>query len=496
MIEFHNVSTAEFREVVRDRMGSSSRLAALWGFDSPGGFYLRALLSHANEPVGSYELVTALVHEISYDALSVLIPGAQWYERVIYDLYGIRAEGNLPLKPLVFPRHSTDDPPMTHQVSSSVVSRINVSSLQRKAVGEGVFTIPYGPVRSGVFESIEYLVETFGEDISHLGVRVFHKHRGIEKRFEALNLMEAVCLAERVEGVASVAHATAFCHAIENMTGTEVPESAELLRLVHAELERIANHLDTFVRLTEGAGQAVANARFGIYKEEILRMRARLCGNRFGRGVVVIGGVSEGPQTNVDDILSELDSLELEMNRDIDRLMRTPSFLDRLKGAGILSRDLARQQGVVGPVARGSGIYEDQRSSKPYGAYAKLGFSPASPRIEGDVLARQQVRVEELRTSISLTRDALIRIGNDKASLWKSELTESISGVSLGWVEAPQGELVYMIEIEQNHINKVSMRCPSFCNLSALPLAFNGDILTDFVFIEASFSLIISGVAG
>ena len=96
-------------------------------------------------------------------------------------------------------------------------------SLPRHVVGPGLFTIPHGPVRSGVMESIEYLVETPGEDIPHLNIRVFYKHRGIEKRFEGLTPADGVLLAERTEGVASVAHALAYCHAIERMAAPGCP---------------------------------------------------------------------------------------------------------------------------------------------------------------------------------------------------------------------------------------------------------------------------------
>ena len=167
--------------------------------------------------------------------------------------------------------------------------------LPRHVVGPGLFTIPHGPVRSGVIESIEYLVETPGEDIPHLNMRLFYKHRGIEKRFEGMSPADGVLLAERTEGIASVAHAIAYCQAIERIAGTAVPWPAALIRTLHAELERLACHLDVIVRLADGAGLAVATARFGWHKERVLRLIGQLSGSRFGRGVVVPGGVSAAP---------------------------------------------------------------------------------------------------------------------------------------------------------------------------------------------------------
>ena len=103
---------------------------------------------------------------------------------------------------------------------------------------------------------------------------------------------DGVLLAERAEGIASVAHALAFCHAVEAIAGCRVPREAALIRVVHAELERIANHLDVAVRLADAAGLAVATARFALHKERVMRLISALCGSRFGRGVVVPGGVA------------------------------------------------------------------------------------------------------------------------------------------------------------------------------------------------------------
>jgi Ni,Fe-hydrogenase III large subunit len=161
--------------------------------------------------------------------------------------------------------------------------------------GRGVFTTPFGPVRSGVLEAIEFLIETPGEDIPHLNVRPHYKHRGAAKAFEGRTVDDAVLVAERVEGIASVAHALAFSHAVETIAEITVPARAELWRVVHAELERIVNHLDVAVRLTDAAGLAAATARFGWHKETGMRLISGLCGNRFGRGVIVPGGITATP---------------------------------------------------------------------------------------------------------------------------------------------------------------------------------------------------------
>jgi formate hydrogenlyase subunit 5 len=136
------------------------------------------------------------------------------------------------------------------------------------------------------------------------------------------------------------------------------------------------------------------------------------------------------------------------------------------------------------------------RSARPYGAYAFLGVEPAEPSEDGDALARQQVRLEEIAAAFHLAREALDELAEDhEEALWRHRLPAA-GGLGLGWVEAPQGELVYLVEAEAGRLTRVKPRSASFHNLALFPQAFGGDILTDFVFIEASFGLSIAGVSG
>ena len=235
----------------------------------------------------------------------------------MHDLFGVVPEGHPRLEPLILPlAPGAGAAGRARQAGSPGRLDPDEHVLARHVAGQGLFTIPHGPVRSGVIESIEYLVETPGEDIPHLNMRVFYKHRGIEKRFEGLAAADGVLLAERVEGIASVAHALAYCHAVERIAGCEPPWPARLIRVLHAELERVANHLDVAVRLADAAGLAVATARFGWHKERVLRLVSRLCGSRYGRGVVVPGGVSGLPQVAPAELLAEIGKLERSITAD------------------------------------------------------------------------------------------------------------------------------------------------------------------------------------
>jgi Ni,Fe-hydrogenase III large subunit len=485
-------STDDFPIAVAQRVNRGARFRGLLARDEAGATRLTAVTAEG-AALNLDELVVPAGG--SYRSLSAQIPSARWYEREIHDLFGVTPVGHS-LDPLIFPFQRGSELPRPGSGTQLAPAEPDLTPLPAHLRGEGVFTIPYGPVRSGVFESIEYLVETPGEDIPHLRTRVFYKHRGLKARFDGVDVGDGLLLAERVEGVASVAHALAFCGAVEQIEDLEVPHRAALVRVLHAELERIANHLDSTIRHTEAAGQAVAFARLSLHKERTQRLRALLCGNRFGRGVVVPGGVSSLPGLGASALRAAIDALEGPMRADIDLLLNTPSFLDRLRGTGTLPTSFVTQFAPLGPVARGSGLDDDVRLTRPYGAYGQLGLQALGANLNGDALSRQRVRVHEMWGSFHLIRQAIDGIELDAGSIADDGDPErERAGEAIGWAEAPQGEVLYLVGIRDGVLAHASPRSASFHNLGLFPSAFTGDILTDFAFIEASFGLSIAGVA-
>jgi formate hydrogenlyase subunit 5 len=341
---------------------------------------------------------------------------------------------------------------------------------------------------------MEYLVETPGEAIPHLNMRIFYKHRGVAGRFTGMTAGDGVLLAERAEGIASVAHALAYCHAVEAIAGCEIPREAALVRVAHAELERIANHLDVAVRLADAAGLAVATARFALHKERVLRLVSAMCGSRFGRGVVVPGGVSAFPRKRPADILAELAPLEQQVTADMRALLGTSSFLDRLRGTGPLTPARAREHGALGPIGKASGFADDARLTRPYDGYAELAPAPPGTHSAGDALARLRVRAEEITQAFGLIRLALSDFP-ERTQLTPHVPCEPGDGRTVGWAEAPQGEVLYDVTIAGGLITSCQPRSASFHNLVLMHEVFAGDILTDFPFIEASFGLSAAGAA-
>jgi formate hydrogenlyase subunit 5 len=429
---------------------------------------------------GSTELVRAPLTARQYPAVTPLVPAAHWFEREIHDLWDVVPEGHPRLEPLV--RHGPE------QADISLAADGDGHAGHRGAErlsGPGVFVFPYGPVRSGVFEAAQYLVQTGGEDVAYCAQRLFFKRRGAERRILEVPLELAVLVAERVSGTSSVAHALAFSHAIETLSMTEVPERAQAIRRTLAELERLYNHVEAAVRECEDASLSVAQAQMAALKERLHRLAAETAGSRFLRGAVVPGGVRlDLGEAAARHLSASLDGWGRDYRRLLTVLLHTDSFLDRLVSAGPLSADDARDFACVGPVARGSGIDLDTRRDLPYDGYGPLRVARHA---DGDAMARMEVRFQEIDVSLELIREAL---GASGAGPIRNPVGRFVNGEALGAAESARGETLYWLEADgEDRLRFCKLRAASFVNFGIFNRVFDSQVLTDFSFIEHSLGL-------
>ncbi|MBS4726854.1 NADH-quinone oxidoreductase subunit C [Mycobacterium sp. SM1] len=485
---------------VAARVAAGERFAGVYASHHGDTATLHALLvARATVSCVRTELAPDAAGSLAYPALTPAVPAAFWYERALHDLSGVVPMGHPRLDPLLLPRRPGQPSPRPGYRDGAEFDRhLHARAADEPGpvdvTGGGVFTLPFGPVRSRVTESIEFLIETPGEDIAHLNIRPHFKHRGIAKRFERLTVGDGILVAERVEGVASVAHALAFAHAVEALGGVSPPPRARLVRLIHAELERIANHLDVAMKLCDAAGLAVPFTRFGWHKESVLRLISRMCGNRFGRSVVRVGGVAAEPLLSPAAVSGQLAVILHRVRADRDTLMVDASFLDRLRGTGHLDPVLAASHGALGPVGRASG-YDDDARRRPYDGYAELPvFDGAAVDHRGDALARLRVRWSEIDIAAELIRHACDRLTTLSDTALVAEVP-AVDGFAAGWAEAPQGEVLYALEVRDQLIGRCFARTASLHNMPLFHDVLGDDVFTDFPFIEASFGLCYAGVA-
>jgi formate hydrogenlyase subunit 5 len=220
-----------------------------------------------------------------------------------------------------------------------------------------------------------------------------------------------------------------------------------------------------------------------------------MCGSRFGRGVVIPGGVSALPLLPPEQIRDEAGRLARAVTADASALMATSSFLDRLRNTGPLAPARAVEHGALGPIGKAAGYTDDARLTRPYGAYETLAVPAAREHEAGDAMARLRVRWEEVDQSFRLIRLAADDLSAEPADDPPRVPCRPTAGRAPGWAEAPQGEVLYDVALEDGRIVRCHPRSASFHNLVLMHEVFTGDILTDFPFIEASFGLSVAGVA-
>ncbi len=420
----------------------------------------------------------------AYPAITPRVPAAHWFEREIHDLHEIVPAGHPRLEPLV--RHPPDEREVRFPDEEDV--RPEHRRAERLA-GPGVFVIPYGPVRSGVFEAAQFLVQTGGEDVAYCAQRLFFKRRGAERRISEVPLELAVLVAERVSGTSSVAHALAFSHAIESLGETDVPPRARAIRRILAELERLYNHLEVTIRECEDASLSVAQAEFAALKERLHRLAGAVVGNRYLRGAVVPGGTRIDLDASAVELIgATLAEWERDWRRELAVLLRTDSFLDRLVSTGPLSEGDARDFACVGPVARGSGVDLDARRDMPYDGYP--AFEVAG-HADGDAMARMEVRFQEVDSSLGLIGEA---VGSLAPGPVRGELGAFTRDAALGAAESARGETLYWLEPDgPNALGFCKLRAASFVNYGVFNRLFDSQVLTDFSFIEHSLGLSAAG---
>ncbi len=446
------------------------------------------------EPGGGLVQVcsTAAKTDNTAPSISRHVHAADWHERETEDLFGLAFEGHPRLGDFVLHEEWPEGVnPMRAGFDASTLYPRRAIDPQWRPRGivqaPGAFMMPIGPVYSDNAESAHFLLETVGEDVIRTIPRFFYKYRGVEKIAEGQPVDRVLLLAERFSGTSAFAHSLAFCQAIEEISGIAVAPRAKALRVIFAELERFRHHIAAITAICQSTALAVATSQAGILEEEALRLTGALTGHRYLFGLNTPGGLSRDFSDQTCRTLSGVVEGILVKLCDLKELLRfSSSFLDRLEEVGIVSRELAVDYGLVGPVARASGIRRDLRKVLPYAGYEGVSLDTPCEK-EGDGYARLRVLFKEAEQSAMVIRKAA-------AALPQSSVTSAEQsfrpGAALGWVEAPRGAAFHWVRIgEDGCVQRYRLATPSFTNWHGFHLAAENFAFQDFPIIMATFGL-------
>jgi Ni,Fe-hydrogenase III large subunit/Ni,Fe-hydrogenase III component G len=462
-----------------------ARLADLFGALEDGDLVLRAVYGLDRD--GSYAVLEWRVEGEEYPPLSDIAPAAFLEECEIYEQFGVRPHGGKLLNRVVVPPHAAHGFPRLGSAPRHDAREVHASHF---VSGEAI-EFPFGPVRAVGQESLYVGLVTSGEEVLDLYLLQWHKHRGIERRLQGLDLARCLFFVERAEGLSAVGNSWAFCQAAESITGANVPEDVQRTRAVALELERMYNHAAAMAAIAQSTGLSVGQAQAEIALEQLLRLNVGAGGHRYLFGLLAIGGVTRPLDTAA--IAEQLPVARDELRRVSDALMTTNSFLDRLEACGIVTSEAAGRLGLVGPVARASGQDLDCRRDHPVVPYADRATG-VSGRQGGDVLSRMQVMIDEVEESARLISEL---VGAGLGAGVAEAASRPKPGAALGWCESPRGEALAWLALDKaGRVTRARLRPASVRNWRAFDdAARSRNVFTDIPIIEASFWLTVAGLA-
>jgi membrane-bound hydrogenase subunit alpha len=345
--------------------------------------------------------------------------------------------------------------------------------------------IPVGPQHPALKEPASFFLSLDGEKVVGATVNLGYNHRGIEKACEERTFIQDVYLIERICGICSHSHSTAFVQAVEEIAGVEIPRRAAYIRTLIAELERIHSH---FLWLGV-AGHEVGFDTLFMYswrdRELVMELLKDLTGNRVNYGINALGGVRRDiSREEADKIRHTVKKLEERTKYYIRIATEESSLIARFSGVGRLSREDALKYGACGPVARASGIPCDTRKDDPYAAYADAPFDVITDT-HADVFGRAVVRIRELMESCRIIHFILDNL--PEGPLAVSVPRKIPAGEALSRLEAPRGEDIHYVRANgTDRPERVKVRAPTLANAASIAHMLKGGYLADVPIVIAA----------
>ena len=401
-----------------------------------------------------------------------------------------------PSPPAVPPPPAPVTPPLPPILEAADLEKLVGQSLRTEEL-----VLNMGPQHPSTHGVLRVVLKTDGEVVTALQPHVGNLHRCVEKIGESLPYYQWIPYVDRMDYLAAINNEHGVCIAIERLAGITVPERAEYIRIILAEVQRILSHV--FAVGTYGLDLGAITPFLHTFREREkgLDLLDHVSGGRLLYHMVRIGGVKRDLSPEwLDECNAFLDAVERRMPEYNQLLLDNHIFRERTAGIGVIPRATAIAFGVTGPALRASGVDFDCRRDAPYGIYDRFAFDvPFAPSgitgVVGDCYHRHWVRIQEVAQSLRIVRQALRELppGEIQAKLPKS--LKPPKGEVYVRVENPRGELAYYL-VSEGADKPWRARCrgPSFSNIAALPTVSPGILISDLVALMGSLDIVLGEV--